>query len=478
MKYKLLRFSLLSAIIVLCNSGLHAITKTSEATSETPVTLTWDYTDAAPAANPDNGLYYGAKVDDGEKNTKMHMNGVKLNTSGYAFFAKPAVEGTLTLTFGNRTAASAYAVDVYACTIAEDQATKVDINGDGVITSEDKIGSIAIEESPGTGSIEIGADVTGIYIERSTGAEGVLQKIVFKETVARSFVDFEITNEQLSGEFDPSTLPAGVTFSGTQRSDSHGYGSVTIGVPVDGTVKFTIGGCQYYTAGAFPVKNQAGETIATLDPKTEKCYHQDGTVITYIYTGEADVLTFGPIQYLPYFKAEATEVSEATITYKDQNGNVLGKKTVFEGDPIGEVPAEYEAQLTIPDGEKFRGWTYTSGIKVKETDIVNGDVSVNAKVTEIETTPEVGTVQSYNLTQATFYPEDHENFNVTNGAYYNSHGFDFAAEGSFEVAVGGKAQIVLALCQYGNGTTISVTDAALLLQTFLPRLRPTVARQP
>ena len=66
-----------------------------------------------------------------------------------------------------------------------------------------------------------------------------------QQAFADDFVDFEITNEQLSGEFDPSTLPAGVTFEGTKRGDSHGYGNVTIKVPVTGKVTFTIGGCRY-----------------------------------------------------------------------------------------------------------------------------------------------------------------------------------------------------------------------------------------
>ncbi len=414
-----------------------------------PVTLTWSYDadNPIPTTSPDNGLYFASYVNDAA-GTNNGMHGVKLNSSGWAYFEKPAVAGTLTLTIGNRKTADPYEVNVSRGTLG----------GDGKATKGELIGTVAVTESPGTGSIELPADVTGIYIDRKSGSEGVLQKIVFKEFVPRSFVDFEMNLVRLASEFDVTTLPTGVSFTGTYNSDDHGYRNVTIVVPVDGTVKFTIGGCQYYTAGAFPVKNAANETIATLDPKTATCYHQDGSAITYIYTGEADVLTFGPIQYLPYFKAEATEVSEAVITYKDQNGNVLGKKTVYEGDPIGEVPAEYESQLTIPEGEKFRGWVYANKVKIKATDAVNGDVSVNASVTPIEQAPEVGSIQTYDLTSNIFYPEDHENFSVEGGAYYNNHGFTFDAGGSFKVNVTGKAQIVLTLCQYGNGTTITAYD--------------------
>ena len=413
-----------------------------------PVLLVWDYTNKdIPTTGPDNGLYYGAYVNDAT-GTNNGMHGVKLNSSGWAYFEKPAVAGKLTLTFGNRKTADAYTINVSTGTLGADN---VGVKGD-------LIGEVAVAESPGTGSIDIPAEVTGIYINRKTGSEGVLQKIVFKEDVPRQFVDFEITNEQLSGAFDASTLPAGVTFNGTQRNDSHGYGNVTITVPVDGTVKFTIGGCQYANPANCKVTNAAGEVLATPNLRTATCYHQDGAAATYIYVGEPTTLTFSEIAYLPYFKAEATDVHEVTVTYKDQNGGVLGKKTVYEGDPIGEIPYT-EADLTIPAGEKFRGWVYNSKIKVKATDIVNADVTVNASVTPIEEAPTVGSIQTYDLTQATFYPEDHENFSVEGGTYYNNHGFTFADGGSFTVAVTSKAQIVLNLCQYGNGTTITVVDS-------------------
>lgn len=410
-----------------------------------PVTLTWDYTEAAPQDNPDNGLYYASKVNDGA-GTNNGLKGIKLNSSGYAFFAKPAVAGKLTLVIGPRSGVKDFSVDVLACTIADGNATQ----GDLIATSDVVTESNAVV-------IDIPAEVTGIYIKRKLAVEGVLSKVVFKETVARTFVDFEITNDQLKGEFDASTLPAGVTFSGTQRNDSHGYGKVTITVPVDGTVKFTIGGCQYANPATCKVTNAAGELLAEPNLKTATCYHQDGAAATYFYVGGPTVLTFSDIAYLPYFKAEAAEVQEATITFKDQNGKTLGTKKVYEGDAIGDVPFS-EADLTIGEGEKFRGWVYGNKVKVQATDIVNGNVSVSASVTAIEQAPAVGSIQTYDLTSNTFYPEDHENFSVEGGSYYNNHGFSFSAGGSFKVNVTGKAQIVLTLCQYGNGTTITAFD--------------------
>ena len=431
MKKTLLRFSLLSMLLTLF------ATTTWAGNND----LLWDYTQNAPGNSPDNGLYFGGKITDAGK------TGIKLNGSGYAYFAKPAVAGKLTLVIGLRNGTGPYSVNVYTC--------------DNAGTKGTLIGEVAVAESLGKGSIEIGADVTGIRIERKTNSEGTLQKIEFKETKARTFVDFEMKMANMNEEYDLSTLPQGVSFSGTFNTDQHGYRAATITVPVDGTVKFTFGDCKYGNK-SFSVLNQEEKDIATLSYKGAGCWNDNdasrSNVFTYIYVGGPDVLTFNNIQYLNYFKAEATEVQEATITYKDQNGNKLGEKKVFEGDPVGEIPFS-EADLTIPEGYKFRGWVYASGVKVKSTDVVNGDMSVNASVTAIETEPTVGSVQTYNLTDNTFYPEDHENFDIKDGSFNDSqHGFNFKANGSFAVKVAGNAQIVLSLCQYGSGTTITVTD--------------------
>lgn len=440
MKNKNLRFLLFSVLVMLFG-GIAQAGENDRL---------WDYTEKAPSANPDNGMYYESIVNDAA-GTKNGLKGIKLNSSGWAYFEKPAVAGKLTLTFGRRSGTDAYEINLSHGTLNSDNKTA---------TKGELIQAVGVNESPGTATVELGADVTGIYIDRKTGSEGVLVKVQFKETVPRTFVDFEIPYETLTADgYIGAGLPEGVTFSGTFHDNQHGYQNATLVVPVDGTVKFQISGCQYANPATFDVKNGEGATLASLDQKEAGCFDNNGAgVITYFYVGEPTTLTFSNISYLSYFKAEATEVSEATITYKDQNGNVLGKKIVYEGDPVGEIPFT-EADLTIPEGEKFRGWVYASKIKVKPTDIVNGSLSINASVTPIETAPTTGTIQTYDLTQAIFYPEDHENFEVSEGAaYYNNHGWNFPAGSSFSVNVTEKAQIILTLCQYGNGTTIKVTD--------------------
>ena len=313
----------------------------------------------------------------------------------------------------------------------------------------------------------------GVYIERKTSAEGVLSKIEFKEDVARTFVDFEMIMCNMTAEYDFTTLPTGVTASGTFNGDQHGYRAFTITVPVDGTVKFTIGDCKYGNQ-PIPVKNKAGETITTLNYPQNGCYQNDdnnkGNVFTYNYMGGVDVLTFGPIQYCNYFKAEAAEITPCTITFKDQNGDVLGKVETIEGANFGGVPDTIFAKLPdIPDNMKFRGWYYTNGKKVVEGDPINGNTTIQAKVTPIEYAT-VGSIQTYDFANATFYPEDHETVTVSSGYYHDAtHGWAFTNDDTIFVSVAGNAVIVLDICQYGTadaawfaytGTDDEVTPAS------------------
>ncbi len=151
--------------VEIVNKSQYLISISVTQKASTAVTLTWDYTEnKIPTKGPDNGLYYEAYVNDAPS-TNQGLNGVKLNSTGYAYFEKPAVAGKLTLSFGNRKTADAYVVNVYACTIA-----------DGVATKGSLIGEVAIDASPNTGSIDIPADVSRQLLERTVGHAVVLHK--------------------------------------------------------------------------------------------------------------------------------------------------------------------------------------------------------------------------------------------------------------------------------------------------------------
>ncbi len=417
--------------------------------------LLWDYTEVAPTANPDNGLYYDSKVNDAA-GTNNGLKGIKLNSSGWAYFEKANVAGKLKLTFANRKAQTAFAVSVYNATKAEGEKP---VKGTKIADTEDI-------DFGGSATIELSSEVTGVYIERKTGAEGVLSKIEFKEDVARTFVDFKIEfrdNPYTVLLPENGELPAGVTVEGTTyNGGQHGVQGGTVTVPVDGPVKFTIGACQY-SGTPISVKKD-GTDLTTVDNKAA-CGETAGSFaqnVTYIYTGEAGTLTFGFAgnTYVPYFFAEATDITPCEVIYKDQNGTILGTFPTYEGAILESIPYSEADLPAIAETDKFRGWFYTNGKKAQAGDPVNGNTTIQAKVTPIETVT-VGSVQTYDFASQIFYPEDHETVEALGGAFHDgTHGWYFAADGSVKVQVAGNAVIVADLCTYSESGTVTISNNA------------------
>ena len=402
--------------------------------------LCWDYTNAnIPTKGPDNGLYYGAYVNDAA-GTNLGLHGVKLNSSGYAYFEKAPVAGKLKLVISNRKNTNDYQVDVFRGSMV-----------DGVPTKGDLIETSSVANGPTEVTIELDETVTGVYICRHTGAEGVLCKVQFVETVPRTFKDFELNFVGVTSM--PETLPDGVTeLTGSPREDDHGLNNFKMVVEVDGPVKFTIGGCQYSSTPAI-IKN--GEAVlAEIDVATPGCYHKGG-VATWTYNSmEPATLTVIGGQYTPYIKVEACEyVANVIITYFDQNGNKLGEETVEPGTAF--VPKYTVANLpAIADGLAFRGWFNNSGVKITEGTAIDADTKLTAKVTAIEKA-ETGTHYDYDLTSNTWYQEDHELITV-DGSYYNTHGW---LASSIKLDVSAKAVVMVRNCQFTDEQTAEVKDS-------------------
>ena len=402
--------------------------------------LCWDYTNAnIPTKGPDNGLYYGAYVNDAA-GTNLGLHGVKLNSSGYAYFEKAPVAGKLKLVISNRKNTNDYQVDVFRGSMV-----------DGVPTKGDLIETSSVANGPTEVTIELDETVTGVYICRHTGAEGVLCKVQFVETVPRTFKDFELNFVGVTSM--PETLPDGVTeLTGSPREDDHGLNNFKMVVEVDGPVKFTIGGCQYSSTPAI-IKN--GEAVlAEIDVATPGCYHKGG-VATWTYNSmEPATLTVIGGQYTPYIKVEACEyVANVIITYFDQNGNKLGEEAVEPGTVF--VPKYTVANLpAIGDGLAFRGWFNNSGVKITEGTAIDADTKLTAKVTAIEKA-ETGTHYDYDLTSNTWYQEDHELITV-DGSYYNTHGW---LASSIKLDVSAKAVVMVRNCQFTDEQTAEVKDS-------------------
>ena len=407
-----------------------------------PNDLLWDYMETAPSANPDNGLTYGSKVDDAA-GTNNGLKGIKMNGSGYCYFTKAAVAGKLKLTFGPRSGSNKTSLEVFTWT------------GE-TPTAEQSIAVTGEQTESGTQVIDLTAEQTNIYIKRKLNVETVLQKIQFIESVPRTFVDFKIEfrdNPYTVLLPESGTLPDGVAVAGTNyNGGQHGIYGGTITVPVDGPVKFTIGACQY---SGTPIKvKKDGVDFTTVDNKAA-CGETAGSFaqnVIYVYTGDAATLTFelAGNTYMPYFFAEATEITPCEVIFKDQNGTKLGSFETYEGATLTTIPYTEEDLPEIGEGNAFRGWFYSNGKKAAEDDAITGNTTIQAKVTPIEVAI-VGSVQTYDFASNIFYPEDHETVEVKGGAFHDAtHGWYFAADGTIQVQVAGKAIIVVTLCTYSE----------------------------
>lgn len=148
--------------------------------------LLWDYTEAAPSSNPDNGLYYASKVADAPS-TNNGLNGIKLNSSGYCYFTKAPVAGRLKLTFGPRSGTNKASLQVHTWS-------------DDTPRAETKIAETGEQTELGTQVIELTAEQNNIYITRLLNTETVLQKIQFKEGQGDEPTECEIIFKDQNGK--------------------------------------------------------------------------------------------------------------------------------------------------------------------------------------------------------------------------------------------------------------------------------------
>ena len=265
-----------------------------------------------------------------------------------------------------------------------------------------------------------------------------------------------------SGELPDGVSVAGTTYNGGQ----HGVQGGTITVPVDGPVKFTIGACQHSKTQISIKKNGAElETISNVGPCGEKKPKYEQFVTWTYNVEEAATLTFefGSQTYVPYFFAEACDfVPEVIVKYYDIDGTTLiGKETVPGG---SKLAFKYGASdVTVPGGKAFRGWFNSPSLtatKVQEGSALNKDIALYARATDIEVAT-VGSIFEFDLTQAYFYPEDHEVLSVNGGGYQGAqHGWTFGKNTSVSVEVAGNALVVVGVCTYSATGTTEVKDAA------------------
>ena len=411
--------------------------------------LLWDYTEAAPSGSPDNGLYYGSVINDAA-GTNNGLKGIKLNSSGYCYFTKAAVAGKLKLTYGPRSGSNKASLEIFTWE-GETAAATTSIAQTAEVTELQTV------------IVELSETQNNIYIKRLLNTETCLTKIQFIENVPRTFTDFKIefrVNPYTVLLPEGGELPQGVSVEGTNyNGGQHGVYGGTITVPVDGPVKFTLGACQH-SKHDITIKKD-GVYFATISNQ-DNCGETAGNFaqnVLYVYTGDAGTLTFelGSQTYLPYFFAEATEITPCEVIYKDQNGTKIGSFETYEGATLTTIPYDENDLPAVGEGNVFRGWFYTSGKKAQEGDAITGNTTIQAKVTPFETAT-IGSVQTYDFASAIFYPEDHETVTANGGSYYNNHGWYFNADGNIQIQVAGNAIVVVTLCTYSESGDVILSN--------------------
>lgn len=276
----------------------------------------------------------------------------------------------------------------------------------------------------------------------------------------RTFQNFEIDFTQ-----NPYTVPAGVSETGypdhgkSFNGAQHGWQWLAFGFKVDGPVKISLGGCQYINTGyeGYVVSAISGDTLGQINNKTTNCYHQDGSVGTWIYNVEAeDSLVVYCGQYCPYIKVEACDyVANVKITYFDQANNRLGEEEVAPGTPFAPLFSTRDLPA-MGMHVAFRGWFTNVGMKVREGDPINADTKVYARFTPIEEAL-TGTHYKYMFSDATFYPEDHECVSSEGAWHDGQHGWALSVGQKIRLAVSEKAYISVGCCQYSAEADITVT---------------------
>ncbi len=161
------------------------------------------------------------------------------------------------------------------------------------------------------------------------------------------------------------------------------------------------------------------------------------------------------------YKATFVHKPYYTLTYYNTDGNVISQDHKVEKDRAITEFTKGEADVTVPEGQAFRGWFVSAdgGEKYTKDFIVTSDISLYAVATDIE---EASTTARYtfDLTDKYFYDEDHEAFNAEGegtGFHDTTHGWTLEPNGKIDLLVGGHAYIIATLCRY------SKSDAMLTL---------------
>jgi len=193
------------------------------------------------------------------------------------------------------------------------------------------------------------------------GAEYTPFFSIEKMEAVPAITSFTMNLMDLASDFDGSTLPTGVSFTGTNGSDKHGYRNLVVTVPAKaGNYRLTLGGCQFASVetGAGYVKSETNAILAAFNQKTADCYHNGvENSVSMIFAVDIDqTVTIKCGQYTPYLAFEVLEANKYYINFENAEGAI--------GTVPGEIAVAAGESWTIPanltlykEGYTFAGWS-------------------------------------------------------------------------------------------------------------------------
>jgi len=278
----------------------------------------WYYTSAKPSSSPDDGLHF-ANSKEGSG-----MYGIKLNSSGYAWFEKPAVSGKLRVgAYASGT--DPYVVNVYAC---DDEGTIVG----------DVLGTLSTPRAGGvSATMNIDADVEGIKIMRSTSSEGTLY-----------FIEFEADPVVVCGATAPGAISAGALTNGE------------ITLTASGSVET---GDTWYWQSSATGEDKTGTSGATKTVNAAGTYY----IRSYNTAGNC------------WSDAESYELTDEdflahyAITY---NKGAYGTGSISAGDKTEDVDFTLSSEMFTRENYLQVGWATTDG--TTRSYMMGGSYTTNA----------------------------------------------------------------------------------------------------
>jgi len=175
---------------------------------------------------------------------------------------------------------------------------------------------------------------------------------------------------------------ANAVITGKYHSNEHGISNFSATVKVEGPVKITFGTCAW--GGNVTVKNAEGiEVVNAFSTNTGACYHnnKETNIISAYYKGEAATLTIAGGSYVPYFAVEKVDPkdipNDAKVTFDVANAGA-------EGVAPGELTVEIGKTFVVPanrtlfiEGKTLTAWTDgTKQYKAGEEVTVNENMTL------------------------------------------------------------------------------------------------------